>query len=541
MAAKKPRFNLAVVVLLGAYIIAAFLVLTRPGAALSRDGRTVIRIAHWQIEAGPREALEAMIERYEELNPGVRVEQVAVPGNLYKQWLRTQLIGGAAPDIIEFGSFWGGVDDIPPRFFDPISQYVEDENYYNEGTSLEGVKWRDTFRDGLNTPDAYIENLSNYYAVTLCMTSMRVFYNPSLLQEISGSESFPTTYREMRALGETLRRYNQSHDSKITLYAGSKFTGDDLMLERMSSYGGMGVSFANDRFREQGMTKRDVSLEYLRGRWNFDHPELQASFVLMREMAGHLRPGYQQMERDAAIQEFLRLHSLMIFAGTWDATSLRTLSPFELEVTEFPWPRASDGELTRYYWGPVSEGAGTTNAAFYLNKSGKHKEEALDFMRFMTSLEGNTIFARTSGWLPSVRDVEVPDYAQPYLPHFEGFSVRTSYMRGFGSETRDVWSRHMHHLTSPNGGVEPFLEAFQKEFPTALKRDVEKDLRDVYLSIQRDLPPLAALTVLDRMEGLDPNRQLSRLRRESNQAIMEAKLYEAEFLLRYGPAIDELE
>lgn len=184
---------------------------------------------------------------------------------------------------------------------------------------------------------------------------------------------------------------------------------------------------------------------------------MQASLFLMREMAEHLRPGYQQMERDAAIQEFLRRHSLMILAGTWDATSLRSLFPFELEVTAFPWPTQHDGELTRHYWGPVSEGAGTTNAAFYLNKAGKHKEEALDFMRFMTILEGNTIFAQTSGWLPSVRDVEVADYAKAYLPRFVGFSVRTSYMRGFGSESREVWSRNMHHLTSSNGGVEPFL------------------------------------------------------------------------------------
>ncbi len=541
MVVKKPRLNMAMVVLLGAYFIAAFVVLTRPGATLSSDGRTVIRIAHWQIEAGPREALDAMIARYEELNPEVRVEQVAVPGNLYKQWLRTQLIGGSAPDIIEFGSFWGGVDDIPPRFFDPISRYVEEPNPYNDGTSLEGMKWRDTFRDGLNTPDAYIENLSNYYAVTLCMTSMRVFYNPSLLREISGSETLPATYREMRVLGETLRDYNQDHGTKITLYAGSKFTGDVLMLERMNSYGGMGLSFANDRFREQGMRKRDGVLEYLRGQWDFNHPDMHASFILMREMASHLRPGYQQMERDAAIQEFLRRESLMIFAGTWDATSLRTLSPFELEVTEFPWPRASDGELTSHYWGPVSEGAGTTNAAFYLNKAGQHKEAALDFMRFMTGLEGNTIFAQTSGWLPSVREVEVADYAKSYLPRFEGFSVRTSYMRGFGSETREVWSRHMHHLTSPQGGVEPFLEVFQQEFHDALRRDLKKDLRDVYLSIRRDLPPLTALTVLDRLEGLDSNRYRSRLRRESNQAITEAKLYEAEFLTRHGSAVDEME
>ena len=74
MAAKSRKFNVAIVVLLGAYAVAALMVLTRPGATLSGDERAVVRIAHWQIEAGPREGIDAMIKRYLELNPHVRVE-----------------------------------------------------------------------------------------------------------------------------------------------------------------------------------------------------------------------------------------------------------------------------------------------------------------------------------------------------------------------------------------------------------------------------------------------------------------------------------
>ena len=133
---KSIKRNLALIIALGAYLLAVVLVLTRPGATLSGDDRIVIRLAHWQIEEGPREAMVALVKRYEELNPHIRVEVLAVPGNVYKQWLRTQLIGGNATDIIEFGSFIGGVNDIPPRFFDPISQYMELPNPYNRGTPL---------------------------------------------------------------------------------------------------------------------------------------------------------------------------------------------------------------------------------------------------------------------------------------------------------------------------------------------------------------------------------------------------------------------
>ena len=93
---KRWRKHLGLALAVLGYAVAAYLVFTRQGAVLGNDDRVTIRIAHWQIEAGPPEAMDALIKRYEELNPHINVEQVAVPGNVYKQWLRTQLIGGSS-------------------------------------------------------------------------------------------------------------------------------------------------------------------------------------------------------------------------------------------------------------------------------------------------------------------------------------------------------------------------------------------------------------------------------------------------------------
>lgn len=536
--AARPRLRLRgpLLIALVIYLVTTFIVLTRPGAALSDDQRTVIRIAHWQIEAGPREAISALIKRYEELNPKVRVEQVAVPGNVYKQWLRTQLIGGNATDIIEFGSFIGGVNDIPPRFFDPISSYVEEPNPYNRGTPLEGVRWRDTFKDGLDTPDTYIENLSNYYAVTLCMLSMRLFYNPHLLQQVSGSLVPPKTYDELLALGAKLRERNAHAPHRLSLLSGSQFNGYVLMSPLLARTG-LGLSLEMDRFRVQGPKGPEAALEFLRGEWSYHRPELLDGIAMMRQIAQNMRPGFQQLERDAAIQEFLRGQSLMIVTGVWDATSIRRLAPFEVGVTEFPWPTRADGPIGRYCWTPVSEGAGTTSMPLYLNKASKHKEQAIDFLRFITSIEGNTIFVQKSGWLPSIRDVEVPDYAKVYLTHLEGFSARTDYMRGFGTETRDVWERQLHHLISPQGSVEEFVGALDQRFPAALRSDVQMDARNIFLSLRRDQPSLTALAVLDRLQHTHA-RETNLAIRESSQNLTEARLYETLAVLKKGRVLD---
>lgn len=533
MGAKQSKARIALGLLAVAYLATLLMVLTRPGATLSTDDRVVIRVTHWQIEAGPREAFEALIKRYEELNPRVRVEQVAVPGSVYSQWLRTQLIGGTASDIIEFGQHMQGMNDVPPRFFAPISDYVEDPNPYNRGTPLEGVRWRDTFHDGLNTPDTYIANLGNYYAVTQCMLSIRLFYNPELLQKLTGRAAPPRTYTELRELNTALAHYNATAADTVVPLAGSQFNSF-ILISPLLTRGGYDVTFGMDRFRDHGPLAPDAGLEYLRGMWDYRRPEMLATMQVIREVSLMMRPGFQQLERDAAMQDFLRGRALMIATGTWDATSLRTMAPFALGVAEFPWPKRADGTECRYWWSPWSEGGGTTAMAMYVNKASPHQAEAIDFLRFITSVEGNTIFAHTSGWLPSIREVPVPDYAKVYLPRFEGFMARTNFSHGFGSETRDLWERQAYQLTSAQGSVDNFITAVEAQFTTALRRDIQTSMRNMTISLRRDVTPLAALAVLDRLTGLAAREHASLVTRESNQTMIEAKLYESALVLAHG-------
>jgi len=353
-----------------------------------------------------------------------------------------------------------------------------------------------------------------------------------------GSALAPQTYPEMQALGAKLLQRNANSREKIFLYAGSDFNGTYIILNQLLSRAAIGLTINNDRMRVQGHLARGTAVEYLRGSWDYFNPELLKGFELMKQAAMNMRPGFQQLGREAAIQEFLNSQAVMMVTGTWDATSLISMAPFEVAVADFPWPDRSDGDASHFYWGPVSEGPGNTTMPFCLNRVSPHQKEAVDFMRFITSIEGNTIFFEKSGWLPAIRDVKVPENAKVYLPRFEGLPLRTGYKNQFGSETNELWGRQLHHLVSPQGSVEEFLQAFESEFPAALKADLNIELRHMKRSLRHELPALTALATLDRLQKPDPHRVASREIRESTQTITEARIYEALVVLDQGSSAE---
>ena len=137
-----------------AYVLSAILVF-RHVSRSAEPGRVTIRVCQWQLETGVREAFDAMIRRYEQINPRFHVVQIAVPGGpLYTSWVLTQMVGGTGPDLVQYT--WNAPDI--PRMLQPITADVEKPNPYTKGTPLEGVPWRDTFIDGMTSPDAYIDS-----------------------------------------------------------------------------------------------------------------------------------------------------------------------------------------------------------------------------------------------------------------------------------------------------------------------------------------------------------------------------------------------
>ena len=181
---------LAVVVLVVSFSISLWRVY-RVQAVEQADGVATIRVVHWQLEAGFREAFDDIARRFEkvylqETGVRVRVVQNAISERVYKQYVQTQGIGKTLPDLVQLGrEELGSV----PRFFISNTEDVQKPNPYNKGTDLENIPWMDTYLDGmLGSVD---QTDLEYYGAASSTLSQRLFYNAKLLQEAFGHSQPP--------------------------------------------------------------------------------------------------------------------------------------------------------------------------------------------------------------------------------------------------------------------------------------------------------------------------------------------------------------
>jgi len=222
---------------------------------------------------------------------------------------------------------------------------------------------------------------------------------------------------------------------------------------------------------------RQVLAAYLAGRWHYREPAVVAGLQLVREVTDSMKPGFIQLRRDDAMLEFFRGQALFFFYGTWDATSLRRLAPFKIQPMRLMQAMPDDPEVGKYVVGQGGEGIGETAVSMYLNKASRHPAEALDFLKFLTSVPGNQLFTDASLWLPAVNGVNVPEEIRNFRDYQEGLSIGQAPYDAIGTEVSREWDQNFFQLAGENGSAEKFAAAMDAVAPAAIRKDLETDLK----------------------------------------------------------------
>ncbi len=479
---KFKKSHLGLGLFLIAYAVSLYWVFTRSTPLIEARPIT-IRIAHWQIERGPPAGIDAAIKRYMELNPRVKVEQLQIPGAVFKQWLRTNLVGGTGADIIEWGVWLAGQKDVPARYFEPLTAELAKPNPYNKGTSQEGIPWEKTFHDNLIGARRDSPDPGQVYAATLTEVSTRLFCNIALMREVLGREVVPQTYDDLRKIIAEVRAYAKRTGRPVQALAGSRDNGL-WVSQAIFSHPLMGLNHSFDDSGYMYLYNRQVLAAYLEGRWNYRHPNVKAGLTLVREISQAMKPGYLQLKREDAMLEFFTGDALFLYTGTWDATSLRQMAPFEIVPMRLPQVGMDDPEVGKFIMGPGGEGQGETSMAMYLNKASPHKKEALDFLKFITSVPGNQLFTDQSLWLPAINGVNVPEPIKNFRSYFEGYASSQAPYDMIGSEVTMMWDRHFYQLAGEQGGVDKFAAALDEVMPAAIREDLRNEMRNTLLLVK---------------------------------------------------------
>lgn len=476
------RNLLAAVILLGAFGYSAWKVLSHREENTS--GKTVIRVGHWLLHAGMRESFDEAIADYMRLHPGVVVEQIPVPIRAYPSWMRTQLVGGTAPDITGMLS---ANEELATRYFLPLTDLVAAPNPYNAGTPLEGVPWVDTFVDGMTAMRNLTPTSGDIHGVNLQLNTLRLFYNKRLLREVTGSDQPPADYAALRALEGQVERYNKARGQRLVPISScgpyAQYLFDRLLPSQTQK---LAAELSPSRNFQTPLA--DLARLALEGRLSFRQtPELNASLHLLRDVSALMTTGYESRQRDDALFDFLQEKAVMICAGSWDYAVFERDGDFAVGIMRVVLPAPDDPEYGRFVLGLFSEANGTPEATLGVVRSSRNPEVALDFLRFLTSRGVAQKFADMSLRASSVATVAPPSRAAGLAPQIEG--EIPGFMPDFnnfgGNNANLVFKRNLHLLTSSTGSVDAFAEKLDAELPRALRQDLGVQTTRIRRDIQR--------------------------------------------------------
>ncbi len=465
----------------------------------AEDGGKIrtIRFAHWQLESGVREALDAIAAAYMKERPDVKVVQIPVPERIYPNWLITQLVGGTAPDLMAMGLVM--TDERYARFFKPMSDVVDRPNPWNVGTPLEGVPFRETFIDGMGS--CFNSTLLEYYGAPLSAFTVRMYYNLDLLREITGSDKLPANYEELVALCKQTLEFSRRTGRELFPIAGSKYNAPVVMQQLFASQTeGLGSRLIYD-FLANRPSPALLAEAAARGDWNLDAPEIRAGLALMRDLGQYVQPGFLQLGRDDALFSFVQRRAVMISTGSWDATSIISQARFPVGVGYIPVP-APGGELGPFSRGPASDPGAGVGVIMGITRASPNQSLALDFLHFMTSQRMSQLFTNVSKWPPSVVGAKPHEQARIFQPFFDGF------LGGFvldfaGADTKRLANTEINKLLGPLGSVDAYIDAIRPGYLGALLSDIRRQALAARANSQRSDTTLGALAWMTLADPAD--------------------------------------
>lgn len=495
------RFGIALLLLAA---LASIIQVTWRAKAEANPQQITIRICHWQLESGLREAYDEVARAYMALHPNVKIVQLPVPGRFYGTYTATQIVGDDPPDLIQLGSNLS--DAALADYYVPLSRYVEEPNPYNKGTPLEGVAWRDTFKSGLARAPG-VDRMMEYFAVPSIEVTGRMYCNLPLYEKIMGHRNPPKTYREFLDVCERANAYAKTHQLKLMPIAGSRFNAN-VLLDRLFRSQTQKLALQRDPL---DTLSTPSLLAFVGNRTSLDDPAIRSGMAIMREVAGYMSPGFMQFDRDDAIFHFGQGRALMIMTGSWDYGSIVNQSNFEIGVFDMPVPGPEDPVYGPYTLGPTTESGVGAGGGLGLTNASPNRETAVDFIRFLTSVRGNQLFVNRAKWLPSVRYVEVPSevraFAQRADGYPDGFAI-APIMWGSGEVYR-LQSNNLHLLFDREGSVQKFADAMQPGMANAVAADLTKQVRGYRDNVARfDAEHAALLQLPPSTQRLSQLREL---------------------------------
>lgn len=339
----------------------------------------------------PPRYLNRIVAEYEALHPNITINLIPplAPGSDYITWVRTQAAGAQLPDIVWLQA--GQVNEQLPRgMFEPLTQYLEQENPYIPAGQPGADRWMDSFAgfvmEFVQATDG------NWYQVNGDYVGTAIFYNKDIFAAAGlDPNSPPTTWSEFMAAHEAIKAnggeafafpmgpsafiWSWWHRVGATQFYGDQFDA---------------MNVDNNQFR---LSAYDAARNYAVGNWDTSDPRYQETFRILKDWSEYWAPGALSMSMEDAFRMFINGDVAMYWNGSWAVPQTMDNDDVDFEWATFSLP-SFDEATTEFYTGIPAPMIGGPSAAFQYSISSQQAnstmtpeklEAAVDFLKFLTA------------------------------------------------------------------------------------------------------------------------------------------------------------
>ncbi len=537
------RIGLVILVLALGWSVTHVTMLTFFGAGDSMvSDKVVIRFAHWQLEGRTVQALNAACEDYMKLHPDVIVKQIEVPERGYEQWVKTQLIGRTAPDLIQLRT-WRWKDFIN-RYFEPLAVYVDKPNPYNaDDPNLADLAWRETYVDGMM--GGWIDELKALYGIPMSLFTIRIYANRQMLEDATGKSTPPQTLGEFLDACRKIEAWARKNNKSVVPISGSDYIAN-MFRDRYFRMGTWGLMDLLDRNYDGTTGETERLRAFYSGEFALsEDPHIRAAHQVLFDITRFFNKGFMAAKRDQSVFLFVQGNAAMIATGSWEAGTLweQTKDEFDIAVFDFPTAAIDNPQYGQYIRYRVNEADARAGFAMGLTKLSQQKEQAIDFMHFLTSRSYNEKLNRKFRWFPAIVGAKPDKVLEPFRPKVEG--IYDAYKMHFGDSTKLEYENAYSDYISETGvkdrraHYQGFIERYEEAYRRLALKDFRRSHDKKYSSMESNKASMAQMRLRAVLGGMTRQIQGDQLR--NLQAVVHGQANRAHQLPGEEEAIQEIE
>lgn len=410
----------------------------------------------------PLQASKIIADEYTRLHPEVTIkftQQVAITGSQEGEWLKTQLVGGIAPDIISQNAevSW---PDVSKGWYIPLNEFLEKLNPYIQGNT----RWMDSFVN-LALVNAKRAPDGKLYCISIDVVETAIYYNKTLFQKLN--LRIPETWDEFIKLQQIILEHGitplPSAQNLVSDW-GQDIIFDMLyydIIERLD----VESSLENQQgYMTHYLTPKEVAFLFSKGFFTRKDPRWVEMHRILKEWRKYWA---KELKNTDAARLFLTHRVAMVWDGSWFSRRLLFDPYIDFEWGIFYPPKITT-ETSPFATGVEASVIGGAAIQLHVTNSATiydHVDQVIDFLMFYTAPQNlEKVINEAMMFLPNIKGIKIPEELAPINDIFQRRYCAIKWLESFDPKYKSYWRRMLDLFLNDGISLDGFLARLENNF-----------------------------------------------------------------------------